>query len=141
MKRLALIAAGLASLASLNVSAQIPATTAAPTFAKDVAPIMFAKCANCHEWFEGHGGNRVYEVQVCVMCHVPGMATSGRGIADSVMNPWNFTGDALKIVDWWGFDKTRPNAALALPVTTNNFKDLIHGIHAGRDRVSPFRDA
>jgi OmcA/MtrC family decaheme c-type cytochrome len=30
---------------------------------------------------------------------------------------------------------------LALPVTTNNFKDMIHGIHAGRDRVNPFRDA
>ncbi len=99
------------------------------------------KCSNCHEWFEGHGGNRVYETQVCVMCHVPGLATSGRGIADSVMNPWNFVGDALKIVNWWGFDKTKTNAALALPVTTNNFKDLIHGIHAGRDRVSPFRDA
>ncbi|HEY0885656.1 MAG TPA: OmcA/MtrC family decaheme c-type cytochrome [Ramlibacter sp.] len=99
------------------------------------------KCSNCHEWFEGHGGNRVYETQVCVMCHTPGLATSGRGIADSVMNPWNFVGDALKIVNWWGFDKTKPNAALALPVTTNNFKDMIHGIHAGRDRVSPFRDA
>jgi OmcA/MtrC family decaheme c-type cytochrome len=46
-----------------------------------------------------------------------------------------------KIVDFWKFDKTKPNAALALPVTTNNFKDMIHGIHAGRDRVNPFRDA
>ena len=42
-----------------------------------------AKCSNCHEWFEGHGGNRVYETQVCVTCHVPGIATSGRGIADA----------------------------------------------------------
>jgi hypothetical protein len=42
MKRLALIAAGLASLASFNVRAQSPATTAAPTFAKDVAPIMYS---------------------------------------------------------------------------------------------------
>ena len=41
-----------------------------------------AKCASCHEWFEGHGGNRVYETQVCVMCHNTGLATSGRGIAD-----------------------------------------------------------
>ena len=44
-------------------------------------------------------------------------------------------------MDFWKFDKTKPNAALALPVTTNNFKDMIHGIHAGRDRVNPFRDA
>ena len=41
------------------------------------------KCSNCHEWFEGHGGNRVYQTQVCVMCHVPGLATSGRQIPDS----------------------------------------------------------
>ena len=26
------------------------------------------------------------------------------------------------------------------PVTTNNFKDMIHGIHAGRDRVTPFAE-
>ena len=99
------------------------------------------KCANCHEWFEGHGGNRVYQTQVCVMCHVPGLATSGRGIADSTISTWSFNAAMQKIVDFWKFDKTKPNAALALPVTTNNFKDMIHGIHAGRDRVNPFRDA
>ncbi len=99
------------------------------------------KCANCHEWFEGHGGNRVYQTQVCVMCHVPGLATSGRQIPDSTMNTWTFSAELQKIVDFWKFDKTKANAALALPVTTNNFKDMIHGIHAGRDRVNPFRDA
>lgn len=99
------------------------------------------KCAGCHEWFEGHGGNRVYETQVCVMCHVPNMATSGRGVADSVMNSLNFDIASTKIVTDWGFDKTLPNAALQLPVTTNNFKDMIHGIHAGRERVTPFQDA
>ena len=26
-------------------------------------------------------------------------------------------------------------------MTTNNFKDMIHGIHSGRERVSPFVDA
>jgi OmcA/MtrC family decaheme c-type cytochrome len=99
------------------------------------------KCSNCHEWFEGHGGNRVYQTQVCVMCHVPGLATSGRGIPDSTMNTWSFTAAMQAIVDFWKFDKTATNAALALPVTTNNFKDMIHGIHAGRERVNPFRDA
>ena len=48
-----------------------------------------AKCASCHEWFEGHGGNRVYETQVCVMCHNTGLATSGRGISDAVLNTYN----------------------------------------------------
>ena len=38
-----------------------------------------AKCSNCHEWFEGHGGNRVYDTLTCVMCHNPNLSTSGRG--------------------------------------------------------------
>jgi OmcA/MtrC family decaheme c-type cytochrome len=99
------------------------------------------KCANCHEWFEGHGGNRVKETQVCVVCHVPGLATSGRGIADSVMNNWTFDKAGAKIIADWKFDKSLPNAALKMPVVTNNFKDMIHGIHAGRERVMPFQDA
>jgi OmcA/MtrC family decaheme c-type cytochrome len=108
-----------------------------------------AKCAGCHEWFEGHGGNRVYETQVCVMCHNPGLATSGRGISDAALASYNtaaggrgnFTIDDNAILAEWGFDKTLPNAALQFPVTSNNFKDLVHGIHAGRERVVPFQDA
>jgi OmcA/MtrC family decaheme c-type cytochrome len=99
------------------------------------------KCSNCHEWFEGHGGNRVKEPQVCVACHVPGLATSGRGIPDNLMNTWTFDQASTKIITDWGFNKTLPNAALKLPVTSNNFKDMIHGIHAGRERVTPFQDA
>jgi OmcA/MtrC family decaheme c-type cytochrome len=99
------------------------------------------KCANCHEWFEGHGGNRVYETQVCTSCHVPGLATSGRGIPDNLLNTWNFDIASTKILADWGFNKSLPNAALKFPVTTNNLKDMIHGIHAGRERVTPFQDA
>ncbi|HWI13466.1 MAG TPA: OmcA/MtrC family decaheme c-type cytochrome [Burkholderiales bacterium] len=103
------------------------------------------KCANCHEWFEGHGGNRVYQTQVCVMCHVPGLATSGRGISDAALTAYTFNAADTKITTEWktlfGFDKTLANAALKFPVVTNNFKDLIHGIHAGRERVTPFVDA
>jgi OmcA/MtrC family decaheme c-type cytochrome len=99
------------------------------------------KCAGCHEWFEGHGGNRVYETQVCVACHVPGLATSGRGVPDTLLNTWNFNIAETRILNDWKFDKTLANAALKFPVTTNNFKDMIHGIHAGRDRVTPFQDA
>jgi OmcA/MtrC family decaheme c-type cytochrome len=95
------------------------------------------KCAGCHEWFEGHGGNRVYETQVCVACHVPGLASSGRGVGDNLMNTWPFTIAEEKVLNDWGFDKTLPNAALKLPVTSNNFKDMIHGIHIGRERVTP----
>ena len=106
------------------------------------------KCAGCHEWFEGHGGNRVYETQVCVMCHNPGLASSGRGIADAAsgtypgLNNWTFDAATTKLITDWNFDKTLPNAALKFPVTSNNFKDMIHGIHAGRDRrVTPFQTA
>jgi OmcA/MtrC family decaheme c-type cytochrome len=99
------------------------------------------KCAGCHEWIEAHGGNRVAEAQVCVACHVPGLATSGRGIADTTLNVFNFNIAQTKILTDWKFDKTAVNAALKFPVTSNNFKDMIHGIHAGRDRVTPFQDA
>ena len=113
------------------------------------------KCAGCHEWFEGHGGNRVYETQVCVMCHNTGLATSGRGIADATLqayynntapntptaNTGAFTLDEKAILTEWGFNALAPNAALKFPVVSNNFKDMIHGIHAGRERVTPFQDA
>ena len=104
-----------------------------------------AKCANCHEWFEGHGGNRVANTEICTMCHVPGLATSGRGIPDATLAPFTWTADQYKIVKEWktlfGFDQSTLDAALKLPVTTNNFKDMIHGVHAGRERVTPFVDA
>ena len=107
------------------------------------------KCAGCHEWFEGHGGNRVYETQVCIFCHNPGLATSGRGISDATLAAYdtasggrgNFTIKDNALLAEWGFNKSLPNAALQFPVTSNNFKDLIHGIHSGRERVTPFMDA
>jgi cytochrome c553 len=53
MKRVALIAVAVGALASVNVSAQTArvassGSAAGPTFAKDVAPIMYNKCATCH---------------------------------------------------------------------------------------------
>lgn len=102
-----------------------------------------AKCANCHEWFEGHGGNRVYEVQVCVTCHVPGLATSGRGVGSRAAT-YNYNLAQLKILADWGIDPATDLAGdsgtLKFPVTSNNMKDLIHGIHAGDERVNPFVD-
>jgi OmcA/MtrC family decaheme c-type cytochrome len=60
------------------------------------------------------------------------MATSGRGIPDSILNTFVFDKEQTRILKDWKFNQTLPNAALAFPVTTNNFKDMIHSIHAGR---------
>ena len=99
------------------------------------------KCANCHEWFEGHGGNRVKETQVCVTCHIPALATSGRGVSDATMKSYAWTAADKQILAEWGVDINATNAALKFPATSNNMKDMIHGIHAGRERVVPFQDA
>jgi OmcA/MtrC family decaheme c-type cytochrome len=107
-----------------------------------------ANCAACHEWFEGHGGNRVYEVQVCVQCHVPGLTTSGRGITDAALETYRaaglFTARDTATLKSMGVTIPNPvapgsNLAMAFPQTTNNFKDMIHGIHAGKDRAIPIQ--
>jgi OmcA/MtrC family decaheme c-type cytochrome len=88
------------------------------------------KCALCHEFFQGHGGNRVKETQVCVMCHVPNLSSSGRGA-----NVANLTAANAAALTAAGFDATNP---ATWPEKSMNFKDLIHGIHASGKRVKPF---
>lgn len=107
-----------------------------------------AKCANCHELLKLHGGSRVYETQVCVMCHLPGMASSGRGIAAANLTIWSSTAlttsftapELVTLRDWLGTVPTNWTDAdvLKLPVANMGFKDMIHGYHSGRDRVTPF---
>lgn len=67
-----------------------------------------AKCLDCHEYLDLHGGNRVNETAVCVTCHNPNLTSSGRTVN------------------------------LSHPEDTNNFKDLIHGIHASSFRDNPY---
>ena len=104
------------------------------------------KCGNCHEWFEGHGGQRNIGlgssgIVACVVCHNPGIVTSGRGISDAALGAYTFSAADNKILSLWGFNKTATNAALAFPQTSNNFKDMIHGLHAGKDRTNPIQIA
>jgi OmcA/MtrC family decaheme c-type cytochrome len=80
------------------------------------------KCANCHEWFEGHGGNRVYNMQICVMCHVPNLSSSGREITDP----------SDEVVAELGSD------TLSYPEATQNMKEMIHGIHASAVRTTDY---
>ena len=119
------------------------------------------KCGNCHEWFEGHGGNRILgkgmaqAQNICVMCHVPGLSSSGKGadinlinfIKDqpvgtqiTTVNPltsavYTTTGKVTQsvkdtmtaLVAALGSDPT------TYPEVSNNFKDMIHSTHAGSD--------
>jgi OmcA/MtrC family decaheme c-type cytochrome len=85
-----------------------------PSLIASLAPIG---CLECHEAFEGHGGNRVNNVQVCVMCHNPQLTTSGRTITASPINS--------TLVDKLGDDP------LKYPEVTQQMPSLIHGLHAG----------
>lgn len=104
------------------------------------------KCAHCHEFFEAHGGQRVYQTQLCVTCHNPNLTTSGRQISDTKLSTFAFTPTQLALLTTWGINPATPGAALTFAETSNNFKDLIHSIHAGAQgegggtRTTPFRD-
>ncbi|GJM24494.1 MAG: hypothetical protein DHS20C16_09090 [Phycisphaerae bacterium] len=103
------------------------------------------KCGACHEWFEGHGGNRVVglnekmpmDPSICALCHVPNLSTSGRAI-----NPANAADrDGDPLTD----DPSAATVALGnsdtwtWPEDTNNFKEMIHGIHASAMRSNDYQ--
>jgi OmcA/MtrC family decaheme c-type cytochrome len=88
------------------------------------------KCLNCHESLQAHGGNRVDNAQVCVVCHNPNLSSSGRTADASLTAP----AEKEKLAAA-GHD---PDDALTWPEATQSFKNLIHGIHASGMRESPF---
>jgi OmcA/MtrC family decaheme c-type cytochrome len=90
-----------------------------------------AKCANCHEWLELHGGNRVYETGICVMCHVPNLSSSGRGANVANLSP----AEAARLTAD-GYNAADPST---WPEASNNFKNLVHQIHASHKRTNEFR--
>ena len=89
-----------------------------------------AKCLSCHETLELHGGSRVDNPQVCVICHNPNLSSSGRGA-----DPANLNQDNRDRLNADGYDANNP---LTYPEATNNFKDMIHGIHASGVRTFPY---
>lgn len=119
------------------------------------------KCGKCHEWFEAHGGNRVAGLgtvgqSICTLCHVPNLSTSGRGIQQSLFqfiidNPVGTSLAAVtNLVTGTAFSGTvseeakAANSALlaslgnnptTYPEASNNFKDMIHGVHAGSNSL------
>lgn len=88
------------------------------------------KCLECHEIIEAHGGNRVNNVQVCVTCHNPNLSSSGR-TADATQTAQ----EQKDLIEAAGYD---PNNSLTWPEATNNFKDLIHGIHGAGARTTAY---
>jgi OmcA/MtrC family decaheme c-type cytochrome len=90
-----------------------------------------AKCASCHEWFEGHGGNRVYNIDVCTFCHLPNLSTSGRA-ADLSGYVYGTNSNTDATIDALGWDNS------LWPEDTNNLKDMIHGIHAAHVRENTY---
>jgi OmcA/MtrC family decaheme c-type cytochrome len=98
------------------------------------------KCSNCHEIFEGHGGNRNISKDttgtiICLLCHNPNLSSSGRQASVANMNQANNQAnkDALTA------DGYNPNDPLSYPEASNNFKDMIHGIHASGARTTPYQ--
>ena len=96
------------------------------------------KCGNCHEGLELHGGSRVLglgsdptQPVVCVMCHVPNLSSSGRWASLANLSP---TEAAKLTAD--GYDAANP---ATWPEATQNFKNLVHQIHASAKRTNQFR--
>jgi OmcA/MtrC family decaheme c-type cytochrome len=104
------------------------------------AVVDSAKCASCHEWFEGHGGNRVYEVQVCAMCHNPNLSTSGRATDPGVVSNRTLAerlgAAGVAGLNAAGFDAANP---MTWPEESNNLREMIHSIHASHARNQHFQ--
>ena len=107
------------------------------------------KCGSCHEWFEGHGGNRNIglgsnsapvtgkdnAIVVCVLCHNPNLSSSGRGADPATVLSRMSTTDQAKMTAA-GFNPADPST---YPEASQNLKDLIHATHASGVRTEPFR--
>ena len=97
-----------------------------------------ASCASCHEWFEGHGGNRTYNIQICTLCHVPNQSSSGRTVTDPTDRGLDAALQAA--LDAGTLDMSvDPDDPTTYPEDAQNLKDLIHGIHAAGDRTRPYQ--
>ncbi len=96
------------------------------------------KCGNCHEWFEGHGGNRTFNMQICTMCHVPNLSSTGRTVVDPTLRSLDID-IAAAVMDGSLDPSVDPNDPLTYPEDAQSFKDLVHSIHAAGDRTRPYQ--
>ena len=96
------------------------------------------KCASCHEWFEGHGGNRTLNIQICTLCHNPNQSSSGRTVVDPTLRSLDM--QLMAAVMAGTLDPSvDPNDPTTYPEDAQNLKDLVHGIHSSGFRTRPFQ--
>ena len=121
------------------VSLHTPSAVAAVTGDDERRHVVdSAKCSNCHEWFEGHGGNRTYNIQICTLCHVPNLSSSGRTVVDPLLR--DLDEDLQAALDAGTLDPSvDPLDPLTYPEDAQSLKDLVHGIHASGQRDRPFQ--
>jgi OmcA/MtrC family decaheme c-type cytochrome len=135
-------AAGTGSIAAATARHALSAVKSVTGDAVRRDVIDSAKCATCHEWFEGHGGNRVVGKDtvgqsICTLCHVPNLSSSGKGTnAAAATFPASMTPAEQALLTADGYTLLDPTT---YPEETNNFKDMIHGIHAGSSRTAPLK--
>ena len=91
------------------------------------------KCLECHKTLELHGGNRVNNVQVCVMCHNPNLSSGGRTTPAGKIPVWGFGPLSGEPTTPLGSDP------LVWPERSNNLRELVHGLHASEMRVTPYK--
>jgi OmcA/MtrC family decaheme c-type cytochrome len=86
--------------------------------------VAMDKCLGCHETLQLHGGNRVDDPAICLMCHNPNLTSSGRS-ADPTVVP-----DATKA-------EVGDNPLL-YPEEGMNLQTLVHAAHSAEARESKF---
>ncbi|MHC4919406.1 MAG: OmcA/MtrC family decaheme c-type cytochrome [Planctomycetota bacterium] len=95
-------------------------------------------CSKCHEWFEGHGGNRTYNIAICTLCHVPNLSSTGRSVVDETLR--DLDDDIQAAVTAGDLPATVvPSNPRTYPEDAQNLKDLVHGIHSSGFRTRSFQ--
>lgn len=123
---------------ALSLARRIPSVVREVTGdSKRRAIVQVTGCLDCHERLELHGGHRVLAAEtdanspvICVMCHNPNLSSSGNTFDIANYTPGNASSDATIA--------TYGNDPLAWPEATQNFKDLVHGIHSSGMREATF---
>lgn len=118
---------------------QMPVKQAGVTEAVRRAVVDSNKCLECHKKLELHGGSRVNNVQVCVMCHNPNLSSSGRTTPAGKTPVWGFgplSGDEELGIAATSAIPPLTSDPLIWPERSNNFRELVHGLHASEMRGS-----